>query len=154
MKKIEIVETKRGRRVIVSSHNHDPSMTDDQYVQESDANYIMDQFAKGHAITHLTSKQGLYIDAASIPDFPEAMRQVGLGKSAFESLPSELREKFHHKPELFIQYLQDPKNDEEAISLGLKTKTSIPEAPEDKIIKQLKENKEAPKLNDDKTTKK
>jgi hypothetical protein len=45
-----------------------------------------------------------------------------MANDAFMTLPAELRYKFNNDPQNFISYLQDPKNDEEAIKYGFKVK--------------------------------
>jgi hypothetical protein len=37
----------------------------------------------------------------------------------FEGLPSEIRKEFGHDPSKFLQYVQDPKNEEELAKRGI-----------------------------------
>lgn len=121
MKKIEIIKLPNGKiRKRVITINEEPSMTDQSQAAETDVNYIMDKFMKTGQITHLTSKQAMYRDLTNIPSLGEALTTITKANEAFATLPAKLREKFGNSPELFVSYLQDPKNDKEAIELGLK----------------------------------
>lgn len=99
-----------------------PSKTDQSQKKECDVNSIMRKFRKTGQITHLSQRQGVYADVSQIPDLMGAMEQISFVQSAFDALPSELRFKLQNKPENLVDYLNDPKNDEEAIKYGLKTR--------------------------------
>lgn len=60
-----------------------------------------------------------YGDFTNVDDYMTARIKVIRAQEAFDSLPSELRNRFANSPENLIGFLADPDNRDEAISLGL-----------------------------------
>lgn len=116
-KKVILRKSGLGKRV--ATYNYEPSKTDQQYKDDCDANSIIAKFHKTGSITHLAKVQGTYADVSEIPDLDVALQQVNEAKEMFMGLPSDLRAKFYNDPKIMLQYLQDPKNREEAVQLGL-----------------------------------
>ncbi len=122
-----------GNRKRVAIRFTENSETDQSFKDECNVNIIIAKFRKTGQITHLAKSQGTYADVSEIPDLLGAYEQVRLAEQAFATVPAELRKKLDNDPQKFIEFLNDPKNNEEAVKYGLKDK--IPQ-------------------NDDKTTKK
>lgn len=118
LERITTIRKNGSRRI--QHFNHDPSLTDQDSKDECDVNLIIERAMKGHAVTHLRTHTGTYMDLAEVPDFTQSMQIVANAQNAFNQLPSDLREKFHNSPQIMMEYLADKRNDEEAISLGLK----------------------------------
>lgn len=116
-------------RVIVQTYNSEPSMTDQSFREEVDANVILAKFMKTGDTSLLEKRRGQYMDLTQIPDLQLAMEQVREAQEAFDSLPAEVRRKLNHDPANFVNYLKDPANDAEAIRLGLKVAPPAPPAP-------------------------
>lgn len=113
--------------------NNSPSMTDQSWHKDTDVNEIMAKFKKTGQISHLSNIQENYGDVSEVPDLDLAMQQIEDAKSAFMALPSALRKKFGNEPAEMINYLQDPRNDEEAIKLGLKSRPKGAEKPKETL---------------------
>jgi len=108
-----------------------------QFKEECDVNNIIAKYRKTGSITHVrNAEQGVYMDLTELPSLMEAQKVVIAAATAFESVPSHIRQRFSHDPQQFIDFLSDPKNNEEAIKLGLKTKKENP--PPDPILNELK----------------
>lgn len=110
----------------IQSINLEPSKTDQSFAKDCDVNEIIKKFTKSGQLTHLARKEGIYADVSQIQDLLGSYETVNLAHEAMQSLPSQLRAKLENDPAKLIEYLNDPKNDEEAIKLGLK---SMPETP-------------------------
>lgn len=116
MKKIE-VRPNGSRRVYTV--NNLPSKTDQSFKKECDVNEIMRKYLKTGQMAHLRGMQGTYADVSEIGDLQECVQKVQLAQEAFNSLPATLRNKLNNDPSKFIEYLNDPKNVDEAVELGL-----------------------------------
>ncbi len=57
-----------------------------------------------------------YADTTKFGNFADLQNRVRKGVEYFEALPSEVRAKFGHRPELFYEYLEN--NKDEAIKAG------------------------------------
>lgn len=114
MKKIEII----GKRKRVYTVNDEPSMTDQSFKEQADANSVIKKYAKTGIWPQ--PRQGQYQDLSEIPDLLQALQTVTQAQQSFEALPSEIRKRFGNSPTNLVEFLQDSQNDEEAIKLNLK----------------------------------
>jgi len=124
--------TKRVRTI-----NTEPSLTEQQhYPLETDVNKILERYHKTGTLQYrANAAAGVYADLTTRPNLQEAMNTVAQANSAFEELPALLRLKFENNPQKMIEFLQDEKNTDEAIKLGL----VVPPQPkqEDPILNSL-----------------
>lgn len=108
-----------------------PSMTKQSFVAECDINNILKQYKRSGIISHINAKaaQGSYQDLPDQVDYQEALNTVIRAEASFETLPSSVRDRFGNDPAKFLEFLQDPKNQDEAIALGLAVDTRTAPAP-------------------------
>lgn len=105
----------------------DPSLTQQQFKDETDINTIVDMFMKtGHVPTAHSMPQ--YMDSDGIFDFQGAMNLVRQADENFMRLDSKLRARFHNSAQEFLEFFADPGNTEEAIRLGLAVRTAKQDA--------------------------
>jgi len=116
MKNVRKRSTKRLQTVIKGE-----SRTKQQFKLECDINTIMKKYEKTGLITHV-KEGGTYGDFTNVSDYHSALNQVIEADEAFMTLPASTRKKFNNDAAQMIAFLDDPKNDEEAIKLGLKAK--------------------------------
>lgn len=119
---MKIIEIRANGTKRVYTKNEEPSKTDKSWKKDCDVNEIVRRFNKTGQITHLRNTQGVYADVSEITDLKTALETVQNAQNAFDSLPAELRKKFDNDPQKMIEYLQDPKNNDEAYKLGLKSR--------------------------------
>lgn len=99
------------------------TLTQQQFKDESDVNQIMKKYKATGTITHVrNASTGAYMDLTEAPSYQDALHVIIQAEQAFEQVPAEIRNRFNHDPQKFIDFLSDEKNNEEAIKLGLKVK--------------------------------
>lgn len=118
MKKIEVC--KKTKRKRVKTINEEKSLTDQSWKVDCDVNHVMSKFMKTGQISHLAKVEGQYADVSGIQCLHDSLTVVAEAESAFNMLPAKLRKKFSNSMVKMDEYLRDPKNNEEAIKLGLK----------------------------------
>lgn len=97
-----------------------PSKTMQEFKEECDVNNILRNYVSTGVLTHVSDQRPQFGDFSRVPaDYGEALQLIEESRAAFMQLPSEVREKFDSRPENLISYLQDEKNKDEAIKLGL-----------------------------------
>lgn len=96
----------------------DKGMTKQSMKQECDINFILARFQKTGMIEHRKQYEGDYSEFGAI-DFHTAMNIVAEANSMFESVPSTIRKRFDNDPQKFLDFVQDEKNRNEAIELGI-----------------------------------
>lgn len=109
----------KTKRVSVETVNNEPSKTQQQFKDECDINNIMAKYATTGQFLHVTSKQGQYADFSSITDYREMLDQVAYAQEAFAQLPANVRYKFNNDPAELLNFVQDKKNYDEGVKLGL-----------------------------------
>lgn len=95
-----------------------PSKTQQQFAEEVDINTIVKRFGIGAPLP-LTEQMPVSGDFTGVSDFTSAMRLVRQAEEAFYELPAEVRARFGNDPARVIEFLDDGRNREEAVKLGL-----------------------------------
>ncbi len=89
-----------------------------QFKEDCDVNTIMQRYQKTGAIDHVSKHQPEY-GFATANNYHESMNVITTANSMFNDLPSKIRNEFSNNPEAFLRFVQDPKNAERAIELGI-----------------------------------
>ena len=103
----------------------DPSLTQQQFKDESDINNIVDTFMKtGHLPEPSSMPQ--YVDYEGVFDFQSAMNVVRQADENFMRMDAKVRARFHNSPQEFLEFFSNPDNVDEAVRLGLAVPQSSP----------------------------
>ena len=94
------------------------SLTRQASKDETDVNQILERYSNG-GFVNVNAAEPFYGDVSEIPDYATALNIVREAQSQFAALPSKLRDRFNNNPQDLINFLEDDKNREEAIKLGL-----------------------------------
>lgn len=95
------------------------SATKQAFKDECDINVIMQRYQENGILPELVRGTPQYVDFADALTFQEAMNVVADSRSRFEALPSSIRDRFANDPAQFLAFVEDPKNGEELIDMGL-----------------------------------
>lgn len=123
----------------------DKGRTQVQFQEECDINTIVRRFGLTGELPD-DPRIGQYVDMSNVPeDYASMLRAVRGAEEAFMEFPAELRARFGNDPGAMLAFLQDGKNREEAVELGLVSKP--PEVTRDavKAIDELAAKLVAPK---------
>ena len=101
----------------------DPSLTQQQFKEDSDINTIVDRFMKSGVLPNPVNMPQ-YVDYEGIFDFQSAMNVVRQADESFMRLDAKIRARFNNSPQEFLEFFGNPDNVDEAIRLGL----AIPQA--------------------------
>lgn len=102
--------------------NSESTKTQQQFAAQVNVNNIMNSYKKGNPIMHLNRIEGRYADMSQIGDYQSMLDTVIKARETFETLPSKLRNRFQNDPGKLIEFMNDPKNKEEGIKIGLFSK--------------------------------
>lgn len=114
---VEKRKDRPGHRV--ATHDETPSVTQQQFKDQCDVNKIIEKYQATGEIHHLARESGAYADLSNIPDYQTALNTVIRAEQTFDMLPAAIRERFKNDPSELLTFIQDPKNKEEGIKLGL-----------------------------------
>lgn len=93
-------------------------MTKQSHSRECDINYIMAKFLKTGLIEHRNTHAENYGFATS-DDYHTSLNIIHLAQEMFDDLPSQARTKFNNNPAEFLDYVQNPDNEDSLYDLGL-----------------------------------
>lgn len=97
---------------------NDVSLTQQSFKDDADINVMLERFK----ITGVL-KQGVraptYGDFTGISDYRSAVEAIHQATLSFMDLPAKVRSRFENDPQKFLEFCSDPKNRDEAVSLGL-----------------------------------
>lgn len=114
----------------IRTMNEEPTRTQQQFQADVNVNNIMKRYKKTGQISHLSGRQGQYMDLTSAPDYFEAMQKIATANTAFLNLPAEVRRRFGNDPALLLEFIHNPDNYDEGVKLGLfQPKNRIKETP-------------------------
>lgn len=124
-----------------------PSMTRQSEMEACDIHNILKQYSQQgfEQLVRDNAARGQYADLTSLPDYQDSLNVVLNAQAAFAALPSQVRDRFLNDPSRFIEFLQDPANQDEAIRLGLAQDTRTPDPDPQRVILVETEPKTPPK---------
>lgn len=127
-------DTKRRRPRVPYVDTGGPSLTKQAFKDECDINKIVERHsAQGTLDEYLgitmQQRQGQFLDLSESVDFQTAHQIVQQAQEAFQTLPALVRERFRNDPGQLLAFMQDPKNADEAVALGLATKVAQAQQP-------------------------
>ena len=96
-------------------------LTKQSFKEEVDVNKIIEKAARGQVVPGQL-RDAIYEDFSSMPSYQEALNLVLRAEEQFAGLDAKLRARFSNDPSQFLAFMEDPKNVEEHISLGLATR--------------------------------
>jgi phage internal scaffolding protein len=68
-------------------------------------------------------------DFTNVPDFHSAMNLICQAQEEFMRVPGEIRARFNNDPQQFMEFLEDDRNVDEAVKLGLAVRKAVPVVP-------------------------
>lgn len=102
------------------------SLTSQAPADEVDINKIMARISKGQTVL-ASSGEPFYGDVSELGGLQEAFMKVQEAEDLFMQYPADVREKFDNDPIRLVEFLNDEKNYDEALKMGLVNKRPVPE---------------------------
>jgi len=105
----------------------DRSLTNQADMDSADINKIMNRYEKTGVLIDPMGfeRKPTYGDFTTVKNYHEMMIAIRNAENAFNLLPANIRARFKNDPQNLIDFLEDRKNDEEAIKLGLREKPPL-----------------------------
>lgn len=128
-----MAEAKRRPHAI---YEFSPSMTKQSFKEELDINKIIERAKAGQDISAaFRERVAKYGDFSAVPTYQEALNIVNHANDSFMLLDASIRERFSNDPAEMIEFLQDSRNYDEAVRLGLVVpKEPVVEAPVEPLV--------------------
>lgn len=89
------------------------------FAKECDINTIMARYAKTGVLNFVNKKPAQFGDVTGW-NFRDAMDTVAIARQGFALLPADIRARFGNDPGAFLDFYENPDNEAELVSMGLK----------------------------------
>jgi len=96
----------------------EPTRAQQHHKDECDINVILERFGRTGQVP-VNTISGTYGDFSGVHDYHTALNAIIASESEFAALPAKSRNRVDNEPSKLIDFLDDPKNQAEAESLGL-----------------------------------
>lgn len=123
-----------ARALVAPGVNFDPkknkadrSLTNQADMDAADINKIMARFEQTGVLLDPqgVERKPMYADFTEVKDYHSMLSALRRAETAFGLLPAATRNRFNNDPQQLIEFLDDPKNQKEAVKLGLLDKTVL-----------------------------
>lgn len=101
--------------------------TKQEFKEECDVNHILRNYATRGAEAHFAKYGARYGDYVGPQEYHIAIEVAREAQEMFMDLPAKVRKKFSNDPAEFLAFVQDEKNAEEMLELGLREKPPRPD---------------------------
>lgn len=100
-------------------------------MEAADINKIMARFEKTGVLIDPSGqeRQPQYGDFTGLTDYHGMLSAVRQAERVFGLYPAKIRNRFDNDPQKFLDFMEDQKNDSEAVELGLKDRSILPLPP-------------------------
>lgn len=115
MKTVLTMEERKARGAIFCG----PGLTEQSHRDSCDINVIMAAYAKTGLVPVYPDQVPQHGDFTNVVDYQTALNVVIASQEAFDSLPAGVRKEFNYDPQEFLQALDDPKQRERLVKLGV-----------------------------------
>ncbi|QCQ84912.1 internal scaffolding protein [Blackfly microvirus SF02] len=100
------------------------SMTKQSFRDECDINNIMRKYERTGVLDHTATSVPQYGEYMSPYSYQESLNAIIYAQDQFAALPAELRARFGNDPAELLAFMEDSRNLDEAVKLGLVQKPS------------------------------
>lgn len=118
------------RRVQLVMDPTEINPTRQSFKEECDINLMMAKFQRTGQLTHVRESLGTYGDYSNVDDYQSALNNVKAAESAFAAMPANIRDRFQNDAAQFLEFMDNPDNQDEAEDLGLVKSKIVPKRPE------------------------
>lgn len=102
------------------------SLAKSEFHKDSNINRIIKKYKRTGILGDPLQYRDLqYGDFSNGNDFAEMSMRVRDAEQEFNNLPAKVRNRFKNDPRALLDFINDPKNDKEAIELGLKVAPKV-----------------------------
>lgn len=109
----------RERPRLSIKFNPDEDMTQQHFKDECDVNKIVARY-RATGVLPQGKAAPMYGDFTKVPEYLQSMNIVRDAQQAFNSLSAELRKQFNNDPVEFLAFVDDPKNADKLLEMGLR----------------------------------
>ncbi len=118
----------------------DKGLTEQHHKDECDVINILNKYDSQGILTHVNKARGMYGDFTELNEYRESLDLIKAADTAFSSLPSKIRQWCGNDAGQVMEFVSNPANREEAITLGMtEPPASVSKEPPKTEVTKVKE---------------
>jgi len=117
-----------GLQCVTLDGEPEPSLTVQSELAATDINNIVEKHTKTGLLPVMTQSP-VFGDVSSAPTYQESLNVVIEAQKLFMGLDAKIRKEFDNDPAQFLAFVDDPKNADRLIEMGLREAPEPPPAP-------------------------
>ena len=126
LKKGKLVEKRENGKLRVKlMFDGKDCKTKQEFKEECQIQNIINKYHKTGMVSHLAKHQAQYGDFSKINSYQDAVMAVLDAEETFKELPANIRTMFKNNPQELLDFVNDDKNYEKAVELGLIAKQKV-----------------------------
>lgn len=98
---------------------YDEILTKQEFLEESDINVIISRFQKTGIVPSTFGNVASFGDFSEVTNFQDAMIKVQEAEDMFFGLPAKIRSRFDNDPGVFLEFADNPENQDELVKMGI-----------------------------------
>jgi len=106
----------------------EPTLTKQEFTESCDPNYVIERHLMGIDVP-ASARQPFYGDFTGVPDYHTALNLVTEANNAFNSLDARIRTRFNNDPGEFLEFVNNPANENALIEMGFALPRETPPTP-------------------------
>lgn len=99
--------------------------TKQEFLEECDINNIIARYRKTGVLPNTFGDIGSYGDFSEVTCFQDAMIKIQDAEDMFMSLPAGIRSKFDNDPGKFLEFADNPENQDKLVEMGIISRESV-----------------------------
>lgn len=108
--------------------NNEPSLAIQSERDKLDLDYIKSIYERTGIMNNVRTDEPRYGDFTTSMDYHDMVLRVQQAQDQFMELPATVRARFSNDPGLLLDFVRDPQNASEAVSMGLLNPDASPQA--------------------------
>jgi len=105
------------------------SPTEQAHKDDCDINQVVAKYSGDELRALMNNRPAIFADLVSAPSYQQSLDIVRNAEEQFNALPSKVRKEFDNDPRAFLAFVEQPKNAQKLIDLGLATKRAEEDPP-------------------------
>jgi phage internal scaffolding protein len=114
-----VIRSTYSPKLDVSLGDFEPTLTKQCFQDECDIDNILKRYAETGVLEHVREHKGNYGDFLNVQDYHVSVSQVVAAQEMFMSMPAQIRARFKNDPGEFLDFVNNPDNQNEMVKLGL-----------------------------------
>lgn len=96
-----------------------PGRTQQHFSKEANINSIVEKWLRTGTNDNINHADAIYGDFSNVGEYLNCIEKGQNAQDNFDALNSKIRDRFQNNPAALLDFMSDPSNEEEAVSLGL-----------------------------------